>query len=133
VPVDLGAPHEPDVHEAALREQEGVGDPGQHGRAAPGAHLVGRDRQPVRRDLGADDPALDHQREPRRVAPPGERRREQGHADAGEDDRVVPELAGGDDREQLGRVAALGHCSGLREAGVDRGGPAAGASGVTVR
>src|SRR3990167_3613526 len=50
--VDLRAAHESDIDETALREQERVGDPRQHGRAAPGAHLVGRDRQSPRRAPG---------------------------------------------------------------------------------
>src|SRR2546422_7234764 len=39
VRIDLRAAHEANVHEAALSEEEGVGDPGQHRRPVAGAHL----------------------------------------------------------------------------------------------
>ena len=106
VPVDLGAADEAAVQEAALREQEGVRDARQHRRPVRGAHLVGRDREPSGRDPGADDAALDHQRQPRRVALLGEHRREEGYPDAREDGRVVAELARAHDGEQLGRRPA---------------------------
>ncbi len=109
--VDLRAAHEADVDEAALGEQERVGDARQHRRPMAGAHLVGGDRQPPRRDLGADDAALDDHRQPRRVTALGERGGQQRHADAREDRRVVAELARGDHGQKLGGVeGGPGHC-----------------------
>src|SRR5437667_3841391 len=103
VAVDLGAADEAVVEEAALGEEEGVRDAGQHRRVPSGPHLVRRDREPPRLDPGPDDAALDHQREPRGMAPLGEDRGQEGDADAGEDGRIVPELAGAHDGEELGR------------------------------
>ena len=101
VPVDLGAADEPHVEEAALGEQERVGDAGQHLGAVGGAHLVGRDRQLARLPHGPDDAALDHHGEPRGVGALGQHRGHHGRADAGEDGGVVAQLARAHHGQQL--------------------------------
>jgi hypothetical protein len=91
--IDLRAAHEAVVEEAALREEKRVGDARQHLRAMTGTHLVGGDRQPPGLDARSDDSALDHHRQPRRVALLGQRRGEEGDTDAGEHGRVVAQNA----------------------------------------
>jgi len=91
--IDLRAPHEAVVEEAALREEKRVGDAGQHLGAVGGAHLVRRDGQPAGLDARADDAALDHHGQLWRVSLLCERGGEQGHPDTRKHRRVVAKHA----------------------------------------
>jgi hypothetical protein len=73
--VDLGRAEKPVVEVTALRIQEDIGDICQHVRAVCRLHLVGGDGQPAGQRRRADDAALQHDRQVRRVHTPGHRGR----------------------------------------------------------
>ena len=106
--VDLRSAHEADIDIAALQQQQHVGAAEHHIRALGAALVVGRRRKLAGLDEGADDAALEQDREARTVQSLRQRRGKQRNADAGEHDLPVLKLARAQDRQHFGGRTGVG-------------------------